>query len=146
MAGTLNNMELFEGEPLASDAELDGLPMEIECHWPKMLVDMLDVARAALSDAGANDARAREIAIIVMRALARYHGGHSFYLPKGEALEEALTHYRIWQEFGTLSVRELSLKYDMSEVHIYRIYARQRALARARVQPDLFAAETSKGV
>ena len=147
MAGTLNNRDLFEGDPLELDADLAALPVELERIWPKLLVDMLEVARAALTDAGANDERAREIAIIVMRALARYHGGHSFYLPKGEALEEALTHYRIWQEFGTLSVRELSLKYDMTEVHIYRIYARQRALARARVQPDLFpaASKTNPG-
>ena len=143
MAGTLNNRELFEGDPLALDADLVAFPAELERIWPKLLVDMLDVSRAALMNAGAADARAREIAIIVLRALARYHGGRSAYLPTGDALDEALMHYRIWQESGKLSVRELSEKYEVSEVHVYRVIARQRQLARARVQPDLFAAEKS---
>lgn len=143
MAGALNNRDLFEGEPLVLDAELAMLPAELEHIWPKLLVDMLDVSRAALMDAGATDARAREIAIIVLRSLARYHGGRSAYLPTGDALDEALKHYRIWQESGKLSVRELSEKHEVSEVHIYRIIARQRQLARARVQPDLFPSERS---
>lgn len=146
MAGTLNNRDLFEGEPLVLDAELALLPAELEHIWPKLLVDMLDVARVALADAGAKEDRAREIAIIVLRSLARYHGGRSAYLPTGDTLDEALKHYRIWQESGKLSVRELSEKYEVSEVHIYRIIARQRALARARVQPDLFRPEQSQNV
>lgn len=143
MAGTLNNRELFD-EPLTLDADLVSLPAELERLWPKLLVDMLDVSRAALVDAGAKDERAREIAIIVLRAVARYHGGHSTYLPTGDTLDEALKHYRIWQDSGKLSVRELAEKYDVSDVHIYRIIARQRKLARSRVQPDLFAANTPK--
>lgn len=143
MAGTLNNRELFD-DPLELDVELLELPVELERVWPSLLVDMLDVSRTALVDAGATDERAREIAIIVLRAIARYHGGHSAYLPTGDTLDEALKHYRIWKESGKLSVRELSDKYDMTEVHIYRIIARQRSLARARVQPDLFAAPEVK--
>lgn len=144
MAGTLNNRDLFEGEPLAFDADLAELPAEIEHVWPKLLVDMLDVASAGLVDAGASEARARETAVIVLRSLARYHGGRSAYLPTGDALEEALKHYRIWRESGKLSVRELSEKYGVSEVHIYRIIKRQTRLARARVQPDLFPSPTAK--
>lgn len=134
MAETLNKRELFEGEPLAQDAGLMGLPVKPESVWPKLLVDMLDVARTALMDAGAKEERAREISIIVLRALSRYHGGRSAYLPIGDSLEDALKHYRIWQESGKVSVRELSGKYGMSEVHIYRIIARQRKLVRARAQ------------
>lgn len=134
MIESLEERQLFDGEPLTPDADLARLPAEIECHWPKMLVDMLDVARDALAHAGANEERAREIAIIVMRALARYHGGHSFYLPRGLALEMALKNYRIFLEMGKLSIHELSVKYGMSEVHIYRIIAKQRALARDRAR------------
>lgn len=143
MAGTLNNLDLFGGD-VVLDAELAELPAEIERVWPKLLVDMLDVASAGLVDAGAREDRAREIAIIVMRALARYHGGRSAYLPTGEALDEALKHYRIWKESGKVSVRELSEKYGVTEVHIYRVIKRQTRLARARVQRDLFQPETSK--
>jgi len=132
--GMLNNRDLFDGKPLALDADLAALPLELERIWPKLLVDMLDVARAALMDAGAREGRARDIAIIVLRALARYHGGRSAYLPTGDTLEDALKHYRIWHESGKTSVRELSEKYGLSEVHIYRIVARQRNLVRARAQ------------
>lgn len=144
MAGTLNNRDLFEGEPLMLDAELADFPDEPERIWPKLLVDMLDVASAGLVDAGAKDERAREIAIIVLRSLARYHGGRSAYLPTGDSLDEALKHYRIWKESWKVSVRELSEKYGVTEVHIYRIIKRQTRLARARVQPDLWPAATSK--
>lgn len=144
MAGTLNNRDLFEGDPLELDADMMALPGELEHIWPKLLVDMLDVSRAALVDAGAKEEQAREIAIIVLRSLARYHGGRSAYLPTGDTLDEALKHYRIWQESGKLSVRELSVKYEVSEVHIYRIIARQRSLVRARVQPDLFRPDQSQ--
>lgn len=141
MAGTLNNRDLFEGE---LDADLDELPTEIEHVWPKLLVDMLEVASAGLVDAGASETRARETAVIVLRSLARYHGGRSAYLPTGDALEEALKHYRIWKESGKVSVRELSEKYGVTEVHVYRIIKRQTRLARARVQPDLFQNDTTK--
>lgn len=134
MAETPNDRNLFDGKPLALDADLAALPVEPEHLWPKLLVDMLDVARAALMDAGAKEGRAREIAIIVLRALARYHGGRSAYLPTGDTLDEALKNYRIWKESGKTSVRELSEKYGMSEVHIYRIIARQRKLVRDRAQ------------
>lgn len=144
MAGTLNNRDLFEGDPLELDGELEALPTELERIWPKLLVDLLEVASAGLVDAGAKEERAREIATIVLRSIARYHGGRSHYLPTGEALDEALKHYRIWKESGKVSVRDLSIKYDVSEVHIYRIIKRQSRLARARVQPDLFQPENSK--
>lgn len=132
MAKTLNDSKFFEGGPLALDADLAALPEGPEHIWPKLLVDMLDVARAALLDAGAKDELAREIAIIVLRALARYHGGRSAYLPTGDTLDDALKHYRIFKESGKTSVRELSEKYGMTEVHIYRIIARQRKLVRSR--------------
>lgn len=125
---------LFCGEKPALDADLASLPGGVERVWPKLLVDKLEVAKAALIEAGANEDRAREIAIIVLRALARYHGGHSVYLPTGDVLDQALKYYRIWQECGKSSVRELAEKYGMTEVHIYRIIAKQRALARDRAQ------------
>lgn len=130
----LNNHDIADDDSLTLDADLAALPVELERIWPKLLVDMLDVACAALMDAGAKEGRARDIAIIVLRALARYHGGRSAYLPTGDTLDDALKHYRIFKESGKTSVRELSEKYGMTEVHIYRIVARQRQLVRARAQ------------
>lgn len=140
MAGApLSNREPFGSLDLALDPALVELPVELRKLWPKLLVDMLDVARQALHDAGASEPQAQRGAVVVLRALARYHGGHSHYLPTGEALDEALMHWRIWRDSGRIPVRDLAKQHGLTDVSVYRIIARQQALARALVQPDLFA-------
>lgn len=115
------------------------MAVEIEHAWPQALVDMLEVSRAALIDAGATEDQAGHAATVVVRALASYHGGRSFYLPRGDTLEQAIRDFEIFQAWNRgVSIRALMQRYPMTEQAMYRIVARQRELHRNRIQPGLF--------
>jgi Mor family transcriptional regulator len=126
----MSTAELFADLPMP--APLDAcLPVEIEDVWPKLLVEMLQVVQAAYSEAGAKPDLARGLAITGLRALARYHGGRTFYLPRGDKLEQALRNAQIWDEFSGKNVGDLSAKYRLTEQMVYQVLAEQRAI-RAR--------------
>lgn len=111
---------------------------EITKKWPQALTDMLSVIEAAYRQRGDDDKTARTLAFIAVRALAHYHGGHIFYLPKGEQIDRALRDREIFECFNGTNVSELASKYNLNDVRIYKILAEQRKLARDRHQPDLF--------
>lgn len=114
------------------------LPVEIEEAWPKLLVEMLQVMQQAYKDAGAEPDQARELSVIGMRALANYHGGRTFYLPRGDKLEQALRNARMWEEFNGKNVGELCTRYRLTEQMVYQILAEQRAVRARKIQPGLF--------
>lgn len=99
---------------------------------------MLDVMSQALR-AELPEAQAQQYATRALAALARYHGGRMYYLPKGEALERALRDRDIYQRYTHRreSILELVEAYGLTEQHIYRIIAEQRALHVRRVQHAL---------
>ncbi|MDC8804235.1 Mor transcription activator family protein [Halomonas pacifica] len=133
-----DNLELFGDDEIPADALERLADPEILGKWPQSLSDMLGVIEAAYCRAGDDQAEARRRAFRAVRALASYHGGRVFYLPKGEALDRALRDREIWERFDGKNHDALSREYDLNVVQIYRIIAEQRALARARNQPDLF--------
>lgn len=114
------------------------LPVEIEEAWPKLLVDMLQVMQQAYKDAGAELDQARELAVIGLRALANYHGGRTWYLPRGDKLEQALRNAKMWEEFNGKNVGDLCTKYRLTEQMVYQILAEQRAIRARKIQPQLF--------
>jgi Mor family transcriptional regulator len=133
----MNNAELFTDLPLP--VSLDAcLPVEIEDTWPKLLVDMLQVMQQAYRDAGATVDKARALAIIGLRALASYHGGRTFYLPRGDKLEQALRNWQMWEEFTGKNIGDLCSKYRLTEQMVYQILAEQRAAHTRKIQPGLF--------
>lgn len=111
---------------------------EITKKWPQALTDMLSVIEDAHRQRGDDDKTARTLAFIAVRALAHYHGGHIFYLPKGEQIGRALRDREIFECFNGTNVHELARQYNLNDVRIYKILAEQRKLARDRRQPDLF--------
>ena len=133
----MNNAELFTDLPMPASLD-DVLPVEIEDAWPQLLTDMLQVVQAAYADAGAQPEQARELAFVAMRALARYHGGRTFYLPRGETLEQAIRNVRMWDEFNGKNVGELCSRYKLTEQRVYQVLAEQRALRSRKIQPALF--------
>ncbi len=132
----MNNGELFSDLPLPES--LDAVPVEIEDAWPQLLTDMLQVVQAAYADAGAKPEQARELSFVALRALAKYHGGRTFYLPRGDGLEQAFRDARMWAEFNGRNIRELGEKYDLTEQRVYQVLAEQRALRSRKIQPTLF--------
>tara|TARA_B100000700_G_C15038220_1_gene853875 strand:+ start:770 stop:1207 length:438 start_codon:yes stop_codon:yes gene_type:complete len=131
-----DNLEMFDELP---DDALEHLQdPEITKRWPQSLTDMLMVIEAAHRRAGDDAESARERAFRAVRALAHFHGGHIFYLPKGRQIDRALRDREIWERHNGANVSELAQAYDLNEVRVYKILAEQRTLARRRSQPDLF--------
>lgn len=118
-----------------SDAARASVPLE---KWPRQLVELLDCARAALLRAGVSDDVADTHTRIVLQSMAELHGGRSFNLPKGMALDNALRDDTIWRLMGKVSADELARRYNITLQRVYQIYAEQRALRRKREQPGLF--------
>lgn len=100
--------------------------------WPRTLVDLVDVATNDMKHAGINPNEASRCARISVGAIARYHGGRVFYLPRGEALEQALRNQQIWQEFTGDNVQALVAKFKLSDKQIYQVLNQHRQLRRER--------------
>lgn len=131
------NIDLFDNLPMPDPLD-PRLSVEIEDAWPQLLLDMLLVVQAAYTDAGANPEQARELAFVAMRALAHYHGGRTFYLPRGEGLDQALRDARMWDEFNGKNIGELCTRYKLTEQRVYQVLAEQRTLRQRKIQPALF--------
>lgn len=130
-------IDLFDDLPMPDPLD-PRLQVEIEDAWPQLLLDMLLVMQTAYQDAGAKPEQARELAFIGMRSLAHYHGGRTFYLPRGEGLEQALRDARMWDEFNGKNIGELCTKHRLTEQRVYQVLAEQRALRSRKIQPNLF--------
>jgi len=121
----------------------DLLASELEAvdlhRWPRMLAELVDVYSAAATREGIvqEEEKAQRIARWVVLTLGQHFGGRQFYIPQGGALRIALRDTKIWSEFTGNNVSELAGKYHLSEVQIYKIIKEQRALHRAKVQPQL---------
>lgn len=135
----MTQQEAFATDPAELAALAEHGSAVPDDKWPKLLADMLDVARTALARRGLSEEAADEQARTVMLALAKYFGGGSFYLPKGDEIHRALRDDRIWRDFGRLPVEEIARRHgNISLVRAYQIIAEQRALRRKRDQPELF--------
>lgn len=133
---TTDNLDMF---PDVHDDALERMAdPEIIKKWPQGLTDILSVIEAAYRRAGDDEHAARVRAFRAVHALAHFHGGHSFYLPKGERLAIALRDREIYERHNGANVTELAREYRITEVQIYSILAEQRKLARDRLQPGLF--------
>lgn len=130
-------IDLFDDLPMPDPLD-PRLSVEIEDAWPQLLLDMLLVVQAAYVDAGAKLEQARELAFVAMRALAHYHGGRTFYLPRGETLEQAIRNVRMWDEFNGKNIGELCTRYKLTEQRVYQVLAEQRTLRSRKIQPALF--------
>ncbi|WP_157958915.1 Mor transcription activator family protein [Salinicola sp. RZ23] len=131
-----NNHDMFPEIP--DDALERMTDPEILKKWPQGLTDILLVIEAVYRRHGDNEEIARARAFRAVRALAHFHGGHSFYLPKGDRLEIALRDREIFERHNGANVTQLAREHRLTEVQVYSILAEQRKLARNRLQPGLF--------
>lgn len=109
--------------------------------WPQALTDMVTIVAAAYQREGQDAESAREQAFTAVRALAQYHGGRMFYLPKGESLDRAIRDRRIFEEMGKRSAKDLAVAHGLTEQRVYEIYREQRMLFQQRVQHDMFTSD-----
>lgn len=109
-------------------------------RWEKTMADIADVLVEELRRAGVEGAQClgRKLAFALSQAI----GGTQIYLPRGDAIRRASRDLGIWLEYdgtvmGPNGSVALSQRYGMSEIHIYRIIARQRGLHRTEHQSEL---------
>lgn len=109
----------------------------LAAHWPETLVQMMDVACAALGRAGLESERAEHLARLITLAQANYIGGRSLYLPRGEALQRALRDDAIYRAARRGNTRALAAQHGLTDRAIQKIIRTQTLLRRARMQPEL---------
>lgn len=131
-------MDLFPDLPFPDLADIDA--GEVKSAWPRSLAAMVDVVVAALARRGEPEERALELAVCALGAISRYHGGRMTYLPTGEALDRALRDNRMWLGYKGRreDIERMMREEKLTEQHVYRILAEQRALHLAKVQGALF--------
>lgn len=101
-------------------------------RWPKQLNDFVDVLQAEFGRVVEQE-RAAELAGVGVLALARYCGGRMFYLPRGQAADQAVRDRRIFSDYDGKrdTVVVFAKRYGLTEQQVYSILERQRKLNRA---------------
>lgn len=109
-----------------------------EKQWAPLLADMVRVIEQDKLRRGAATTEAFADARAAVLSIAEYFGGRMTYLPKGERLLTALRDAEIWRKFNGRNIRELAAEYGVSEIHLYDVLKRQRALHTRKLQGRLF--------
>ncbi len=68
--------------------------------------------------------------------IAEFFGGHTLYIPYGDAGFRAVRDAEIYRLVGKVSMKELGFRYRMSGVRISQIVKKQRELARQRCRQE----------
>ena len=106
----------------------------------EVLFDMADVVCDELTQVGLDVNAVESLAVRVILRLSQDFGGETFYFPKGEALRRlgrdlAICTAHDGTRDGPNGTRALCRRYGVTEVHVYRILARnRRKKATARAQ------------
>ena len=106
-------------------------------RWPEQLAALVDLLVAAYKRRGRNAEEAMDEAQYVVLAQALYLGGKPMYLAKGDALEAALRHARIWHEFNGRNAYELADKHGLTLRQVQNIIAEQMRYRRGLRQGAL---------
>lgn len=133
------NLELFNA--LTCDPmdliEQAGDAMEDRARWPQRLVELFDVEfayskRKMDADAAAHDAAARTILI------ADYLGGSSIYLPRGDALRQAVHEASVYARHKGNNHDELAREIGITTTKLYELLAREKRRRLRKMQGRLF--------
>lgn len=119
---------------LLANADVEDVPRH---RWPQQLAALVDVLVALYRRRGRSAVEADEEAREVVLSLALYFGGRPFYLPKGELLDKALLHARIWHGFNGRNAHELADQHSMTLRQVQKIVAQQMRYRRGLRQGAL---------
>ncbi len=101
-----------------------------ERNWAPLLADLVGVIESALRRCGAPKEQALSHAGSCVLAVAEFLGGRMVYLPRGHRLKVAIRDEEIFRRFAGNNVKELAEEFGLTDIHIYSILRRQRALNR----------------
>ena len=101
------------------------------------LMEIIDVITDALQREKCSDAN--RLGVAATMALARHMGGRMFYLPAAKTLRSALRDKRLYNDYCTgVPVPELAKKFSLTEIWVYSIIRKHRALNKKKSQGELF--------
>lgn len=125
---------------LPGDA-LDAVPSE---KWAQALVQMVEVQEQAFAALGFDEQTAFRLARTGMLALAKYHGGQGWYLPRGDKLTTAMRDAEIYRRARRGNIPDLAKEFGLTDQQVWRIVRQQRALHIKKIQGNLFNDEGDK--
>lgn len=131
--------EMFELTPADIDVLNHAIDIEVRDKWRESLAGMLDVAAAALRQKGFDHDEASALAAFVMHALAIYHGGRHFYLPKNGYLEKAIRDRQLFHAWmrGEQDPWQLADEHGVTYTRVMQVIQEQRGLWRKKHEPQL---------
>ncbi|MCX5466510.1 Mor transcription activator family protein [Acinetobacter nematophilus] len=104
-----------------------------------LLHDLRDLACRLLKNLDTvDDDAAKQISNELMFQVSQHWGGQSVYIIKDDAFHAEERDIQIYKEFNGHNHTELSKKYKLTEIYIYRIVKRMHEQERNRLQPSLF--------
>lgn len=130
MFGLDTSQDLLAGPP---DDVLDD-----RVKWPESLAFLAEHAEASIMRLGFEKMQAARLANAVLTQLAFAGGGRAFYLPTGDILKKALRDREIWHQFNGRNVDDLARHFRLTQMQIYAILKKQRALNVTKYQGSLF--------
>lgn len=129
--------EIPLGEVTLAEALAAGIDAPRE-KWARTLAYMVDVLCATFQRAQLDEDSALDLAQRGVIALAESQGGRPIYLPRGEALRNAVRDRLIYRLANRNNIEALAQRFDVSVRRIEQIVAEQHALHLSRVQGRLF--------
>lgn len=104
-----------------------------------LLLDLRDHACRLLKNLkSVDEAAANQISNELMYQISQHWGGQSVYIIKDDTFQAEERDIKIYKEFNGHNHTELSKKYNLTEIYIYRIVKRMTEQERNRMQPSLF--------
>lgn len=104
-----------------------------------LLHDLRDLACRLLKNLDTvDDDAAKQISNELMFQVSQHWGGQSIYIIKDDSFHAEERDVQIYKEFNGHNHTELSKKYKLTEIYIYRIVKRMMEQERNRLQPSLF--------
>ena len=104
-----------------------------------LLQDLRDLACRLLKNLNTvDDEAAKQISNELMYQVSKHWGGQSVYIIKDDTFQAEERDIKIYKEFNGHNHTELSKKYNITEIYVYRIVKRMMEQERNRLQPSLF--------
>lgn len=134
---------------MTAQTDLLGMPTDLDLaggaldtvpatKWAQGLVQLIEVQEATFQRLGVDEAEAFRLARAATLAIAEFHGGRQWYLPRGDDLATALRDAEIYRRARRGNIQELAREYGLTDQHVWRVVRQQRALHLRKIQGDLF--------
>lgn len=109
-----------------------------EEKYPEILMALREELAEVLTDAGAEQKVARDLAWKAAERIRKKWSGMAFYIPKGRDWELSRRDYEIYRRFDGTNKHLLCREFDITEQRLYQIVARVRAEEIEKRQLKLF--------